>query len=148
MNVDSPPSSVRRVVGTFLYTVAGAILVVHGIGHAALAYAGSGLVSSVGMRVLFGALCAIALIGFLIAGLSLGGARPMERPWRGRSLAMLALVASVGAFAIAWIPEFWPGLLFDAVVAIILFSSSATASNTARRDRSVLRRISTIGAFT
>jgi hypothetical protein len=144
LSIDSPPSGVRSIVGKSLYIAAGVLLIVHGIAHAVLAYRGSDLVSVLGLRVLFGGACSIAVVGFVLAGIGLAGARPYERPWRGRALAMLAVIASVLAFVLAWVPELWPGLLLDGAIAIALASSSESASNATRRDRSVLRRVSTI----
>lgn len=146
MDLDSSPSSASRMVRTMLYVGAGGVLIVHGLAHAALAYRGTSLLPGVGLRVLLGAAVAIAMVGFVIAGLGLAGARPMDRPWRGRSLATLSLVASLVAFAMAWIPGLWPGLLLDAVIASALLSSSGNATRIAQRDRRLLRRVSTITA--
>jgi hypothetical protein len=144
MDINAASGGLRGIVRSALRALAAALLVVHGLSHAALAYRGFDLVRDVGPRVLFIAACAIAVVGFVIAGLSLARGRPLERWVRAWGIA--ALLGSVVAFAMARSPspELWPGLLLDSVIAVALLASSRSANRTAERSRSVLRRVSTI----
>ena len=97
--------------------VLGIVLVFHGLAHGVLPLRGAGMLGAdPWVNGLASGCSAIALIGFVTAGMGALGVRPFDRlAWW---IALVAAVSSMIAFRMLGDTELWPGMLLDLLLGV------------------------------